>query len=423
MERMKISRLVGLIALPWVAWGAPMPTEPTLGVEPVERFRIGPFYEERVERDGTRFTALRPFFSYARRPESDASVTDVLWPLAHWTACRDRYYGRFANTAWSRETGEQTQSHFFTLFPLWFHGRNREYESYFGLFPLYGHLPAFAGVAKNVDFTLFPLYLAYTTAGSRAIRTRYLLFPLLSWQTDGASPEPREIERTGIFPFAGTRRDGQGENSYILWPFWSRAHYDSDLRQGSAWMLWPLAARIDTSTESGWLFLPPIIRHTRGPAQRLTRIWPLFEYAQDPEREKFSLWPIYGQTAYETHRHWYALWPLIAGATRQSQHLQQPETTRFVRLFPLWFSETVERAGQSPDQPPTTLQRYVRLWPLYSRIKHRDGSQSLRIPDLYPLRNAAGIERNLAPLWTLYEFRRNPDGTADNFLFWGLIHW
>ena len=38
---------------------------------------------------------------------------------------------------------------------------------------------------------------------------------------------------------------------------------------------------------------------------------------------------------------------------------------------------------------------------------------------LYPMRKSAGVERNLAPLWTLYEYQREEDRRQHDLL-WGL---
>jgi len=65
---------------------------------------------------------------------------------------------------------------------------------------------------------------------------------------------------------------------------------------------------------------------------------------------------------------------------------------------------------------------YDRLWPLFSWQRNEHGSQ-LRIPELTLFRRSAPIERNFAPLWSLFVRRQRADGARVTDLLWGLAAW
>jgi hypothetical protein len=66
--------------------------------------------------------------------------------------------------------------------------------------------------------------------------------------------------------------------------------------------------------------------------------------------------------------------------------------------------------------------RYVSLWPLVSYVRSRDDYKRVRLLDLWPFRDTAPIERNLAPWWTLYRYERHAEA-HDSELLWGLARW
>lgn len=383
------------------------------------RFRIGPFFETRKDKDGTVSTMVRPFYSRVTSSNGNERVSEVLWPISHWNRRDDRTFGRVLNASWWEDDVERAGTPYsFLFFPLYNQGRDRKGEDYWAFFPFYGHVPNLLVFAQDVDFILFPFYFAYTTAGSQQIRTRYYLWPLYSVQSDNYHPkQTNEVVRSGFFPFYGNKRDGVSESTYVLWPFWIRTHYESQMRSGDAWMAFPFYARILTDTEKTWMALPPFIRRTTAEKQGLMRVWPFYEDSWDTMVRYKRYWPFYGERIHETAKDWFCIWPFAVGQTRTSPK----DEVKFTRVFPFFFRETKWR--RDGDGNRTRVSDYVRVWPFYSRTKTEGGSHEFRSLELFPLRNSPSFERTFVPFWTLYEFDRHPDGTTDNYLFWGLINW
>jgi hypothetical protein len=115
----------------------------------------------------------------------------------------------------------------------------------------------------------------------------------------------------------------------------------------------------------------------------------------------------------------FLFWPLLYG--ERLDHLD--ELTERTYALPFYYSETrtVRHALESdPDTPPPLEQtaNYKKIWPLFSYT--RDGEDlRVRTLDLWPLKNTPSIERNYAPLWTLFSHVRHQDA-ADTELLWGL---
>ncbi len=62
--------------------------------------------------------------------------------------------------------------------------------------------------------------------------------------------------------------------------------------------------------------------------------------------------------------------------------------------------------------------RYFKLWPLFSYQRDEDVSR-FRTVALWPIKNAPAIERNWAPLWSLYARERSGERLQTELL-WGL---
>ena len=58
------------------------------------------------------------------------------------------------------------------------------------------------------------------------------------------------------------------------------------------------------------------------------------------------------------------------------------------------------------------------MWPLFSYWREGDANE-LRVLSLWPVRHTPGVERNWAPLWTLYG-RVELGDTCEHELLWGL---
>ncbi|MGE4488733.1 MAG: hypothetical protein AB7E95_04205, partial [Kiritimatiellales bacterium] len=77
-----------------------------------------------------------------------------------------------------------------------------------------------------------------------------------------------------------------------------------------------------------------------------------------------------------------------------------------------------EEAGAGGD--PETVSSYWKVWPLMSWRREGDISR-FRALELWPLKDTAPVERNWAPLWTLYQ-RTDHNGELRKDFLWFVWH-
>lgn len=346
-------------------------------------FQIGPFYQQKPG-----YAALRPLCA------SELEDTDVLWPV--FTSHRD--WWRFCLLAhW--QAGENG-SYQFDISPVWFNGVDRGGESYWGLFPLYGHHPHVM-LVHDLDFALWPLWTRYSMprgGEDGRMTTNSVLFPFFSWRDDGS---------WSFWPVCGVNRQRESVHRYVFWPLFTWASYREDrdtAGEGSSWMLWPLFGRVDRAREKQTLVLPPFFSSARagGNASEtsLRCPWPFFGLESGVRCERISLWPLY------EHVHWrsYSKGESSGDVTRfgwKLVELYDDET----RVFPFFVS------GRG----------YFRLWPFWES-EEEGGVSRGRFLSLVPIRNIPQIDRNWAKFWTFYEREETPVAIRHS-LFWGIIRW
>ena len=377
-------------------------------------FQVLPFYQQDPARD---FYALRPFWS------REAETTDVLWPL--FTSHRD--WWRFAFFVHGQTAGDGGYQ--FEIMPFWWNGREgrvREDEAeadatervppeadatervppvgdstYWGLFPLYGRHPHIL-LMYDWRFCLWPLWMQYRTPRpkeSRWMTSNVVLFPFVHWRDDGS---------WGFWPLYSFAHNRADDHTSVLWPIWNwkTCLPDRDTGgAGSAWMLWPLAGRVDRERERQWLFLPPLFSYAETKdGWRLRCPLPFVEVERLATRARTSVFPFYEHIE----------------NLRYVDRRPDDELTRFgwrlvellpdeTRVFPFWVSR---KDGS-----------YFRLWPFWESSVAADGTRRGRFLSLFPIRWVPAVDRNWAKFWTLYEREEGPGATTRHSLLWGLIRW
>lgn len=372
----------------------------------VSRFRIGPFFEHRVTRDGGTFWAVRPFWVKDFDAAADTRVADAVWPLATFHRDREQSWWRVL-LAYGNDTDSTREDAAWSaaLFPFWYQGRTRQGEDYKALFPLYGHLPHML-LMDDIDFCLFPVHLNYTV---RDVEREYYLWPIFSHTGDHP-----DVERTGVFPLYGRTKHLDEDHLYVLWPLWNSATYGGERNPGSSWMLFPLYGRVDRAKEQQRLFIPPFFSHVvTDSAERRRMPWPFIETVTTPTSSKRSFWPVYGVIGREDEQRWYAAWPLIEHFNLVSKG-RRTERSRF---FPFYVNQTLYRTDKDGREYPA--ERYTRVWPFFARETTPTRSH-LHALELSLIRYSGGIERNWAPFWTFYE-RTEQGGEVTRDALWGLL--
>lgn len=366
-----------------------------------QRLKVaGPFFEMAQSTQGWRLVAVRPFYSKVEDPEHDRARQDYLWPLGSSRKIGKEEQARYL-VFFSFKHGEKKpdRRYRFWLLPFYFQGRDAHGETYHAVFPFGGTIKEFIG-RDEISFVLFPLR---STSKLNDLETSNWLWPLISKTTgDG-------VERERVFPFYGhSHREDAYDKRFVLWPFWTDVEYFYKGSAGKGFILFPVTGHMKLENQETWWVLPPFFRYTKGDhATRLMAPWPFIQRETGPV-DKFYLWPLWGHKRVGSLDRHFFLWPLIWDETVTRGEERQD---RFM-LVPFYFHSTQGVTNQPPRQ------RNLKLWPLFSY--RRDGNDSrFQTLELWPLGDYGAVERNWAPLWTIYSRTRHDD-SVDRELLWGL---
>jgi len=404
-ERFYRFGFVLMVLLAGVAGGDTLTNAPS---QVASRFRLGPFYERRLMRDGSSFTAVRPFYSRSVNVESRETVTDALWPLATFHTDQDQLWWRVLMTFGNnRDVNDPDSAWSLGVFPFWFQGRSRLQEDYWALFPLYGHIPRI-WLMEDLSFVLFPCYLRYQVADRERA---YYLWPIVSRLEE----QPGE-RRTSVFPLYGYKDTPKEENRYLFWPFWIDTVYkETTANPGSAWMLFPIAGQVTREREQQWLALPPFFSHAQtDTVDRWRMPWPFVQFETSDRDRSHVFWPFYGDRLSDDTRYFSGGWLLFS---REHSRMPGGRVER-MRLFPFYVNESTYATGK--DGVEYERESYLRVWPLFTRVRTPRVSH-FRTLELNPVRYSGGIERNWAPFWTFYE-RSVLDNEVEHDILWGIIN-
>ncbi len=369
---------------------------------------LGPVLK--FERKGNeRAFALRPLYSRHWDASEGAGTSETLYPIGSgkWSAGAESYQGLHLLQSDFGPT-EQGSENEFTLFPFLFYGKGHAgQESYFAFFPFGGTIREKFG-RDEIRFALFPLY--SRTRKGRTTHT-HALWPILS-RTDGENESGWKF-----WPLAGAaEKEGVYRKGFFLWPvFFSedlrldgenperrRAAFPFYLRQESPRMssttvLWPFFSHHLNREKDGeeWNFPWPLLRISRGSYHSGWRVLPFHaDERVGATRKRWFLWPVY---------------------KIEELHTDVVDRRRDRVLYFL-FSHLEEEKVPTGDHL-----RRVALWPLFT-YTNRNGLKHFRtlalLEPFFP--ESGGIERNWAPLWSVYQLKRDGRGNEVSSLFWNL---
>jgi hypothetical protein len=379
----------------------------------------GPLYESATSTNNLSMQAWRPLYSEVEDPAGDREAGDFLWPLGttrdlgHQTSWRALFFFGFNHDNKTNQPRERAW-----YIPFYFSGRDASGQTYRAVFPLGGSIHEFLG-RDEISFVLFPIR---STSRLNDLHTSNWLWPVYSVTTG-----PKTY-RFRVFPFYGKSvREGQYEKRFVLWPFWTQSRYDHPKSSGSGFILFPVVGHMKLTDQEVWWAIPPLFKFAHG--QKLDQInapWPFYQYArskvpgeaahplfqQHPAGNYYAkryVWPLWGRRQMGGIDRTFALWPLLWWQTVERPAVIQH---RF-QAVPFWMSQ--RDVAVSNQQ---VVARYNKLWPLYSY--HRQGDESrFRTLELWPFAETAAVERNWAPLWTLWSRQRMGDQRETEVL-WGL---
>jgi len=386
-------------------WSYDPPIPPWTDLEGRPQFRaVGPVVEWVTDAVSNRFRAVRPFYSRRVNPEESTGGQEMLWPVATTREVRGETHWRVLLALGSDFEPENPEGRYRTwIFPFFYWGRSAESNDYAAFFPLGGRIREFLG-RDVIDFALFPVW-GHSTQNE--LDTTSILWPIYSRTTGG------ETDRFRIFPVYGrSTREGEWEKRFILWPFWTDVEYYRPGARGGGFILFPVYGHVKMENQESWFVIPPFFRHARSERQVMGYCpWPFVQYASG-EVDKFYLWPVAGYRAYDGgEAGGFVVWPL--GGWRRSP-VREEEDFRWWAL-PILYSRTV--TPRTPAEAPPRQRRFT-VWPLATYARD-GGDKDFRTLDLWPFRTPP-VERNWAPLWTLYAHQLRGDAVRDEVL-WGLF--
>ncbi|MBU4200034.1 MAG: hypothetical protein KKG09_02975 [Verrucomicrobia bacterium] len=374
---------------------------------------LGPLYEGRKAADGKSLWAVHPLVSTLQDPSDQRQERDILWPLLVSKRHRDFWQWRLAGFGlWRDYDITDPDSRYSMWFiPFYFQGRDADRNPYLAVFPVGGKISNIL-MWDEVWFALFPLY-GYGRI--KDIETYTYLWPLLA--TSHGKDVP--VRRAFIFPLYGySLRENAFDKRFLLWPFWTSARYFYPKSHGYGWILFPVVGHIKLSDQESWMFLPPFSRFSRG--TQLTQVncpWPIFQYCSG-SIDKLYFWPVVGYKVIGDTQTGFLFWPI--GIT--SRRVMAEGVNQRYFMLPIVYSETLTRRNPAGSVLAETVDfRAFKVWPLFTY--RRQGNRSrFGFPSLCPAKDFAVIERNYAPLWTLYSHSVSGDVKEDELL-WGLFQY
>ena len=363
---------------------------------------LGPLFYSSKDRE-SKHLAFRPFF-YWEKEEREFSRLEYLFPLGKYKRTDrevDSYFVPLVST--HRDLTQEVEEKKRTfLLAIW--GETEEGESYGGFFPVYGHLKERFG-KDEVNFCLWPIY-SDTRDGEN--RTYTLLWPFFSFSEGGGR------ESVKIWPLYGyDRKEKDYDKAFYLWPifqFEKRYLYTDD--PTDIQMVFPFYVSFRSSHQSRTSVLWPFFDHTQNEETHYSQWdfpWPFLRWAEGDETSIFRLFPLYGRKQLKDQESGFFLFP-IHWYHREVEKDYEKRIVHFLLLSKdqteIWKTE--EEEAQS-----------FRLWPFFAYKSRRDGSMNFFAPVIIPS-DEEGVERNWAPLFSLYQYRRGARGEGESRLLWGV---
>lgn len=399
----------------------------------IERsWRVGPFLESQRTRTGETLFAIRPFYS-RETSATNAPVRrvnqDYLWPVGRSVSNDERYSWRFLCFYGSggdadEPVAEEDEPYRFRLFPIYFSGRTREGEEYRAVFPFGGTIRGFL-LSDEIEFRLFPFY---ARARRSDVEMKTVCWPFY------LTRHGENVDQFRLWPFYGNRvhrqRGQTDENAFLLWPFWTSASTHGEAVNGEGFILFPIYGhsrfeRAKRGTLESWSVLPPLFSYAKGDDgyRRLHAPWPIIRQLDQDDLRARHVWPLFGTVTNANSRRAYALWPLFsvhsgsnAFCSISSTHMPVPFYYRATREFHLTAPNATNGAPAKARR-----QTYTRVWPLFSH-RLNEGGTFTRFPELSLWSTSEALERNWAPLWSLYTRRhRTLDGRTGHDVLWGFF--
>ena len=387
---------------------------------------IGPLFSH--ETRGTEEEwALSPLWSHVHDASTDFTEYDVLYPLLTYDRFGLEYRWQLVQlfSFSGGQTMDLADKHRVSLFPFYFRQKSPDPAlNYTAVVPFYGHVKN-RFFRDEIFFVMLPFYVQ---TRARDVVTDNYLVPffdrrhgdgLRGWQFWPLYGHEHKDVTTQTNLYHEVETVGGHEKRFVLWPLFIRNELGlgttnvqtqhlslpfysaqrAPLRDTTSY-LWPIGFTFTVDREKQyreWALPWPIIDFARGEGKTLNRVWPIFSRGQTPTIEADSfLWPLY------KHTHVTA----------------EPLDRERTRILFYLYSDVMERNTAAG----TYMQRRS-LWPLFTALRDHNGNERLQllapVEPVLPANSA--IERNYAPLWSVWRAEKNATtGARSQSFLWNI---
>jgi len=384
---------------------------------------LGPFVEFTRTAE-TRDLYVRPLLHlHQQRGATPGDRADILYPLAASRWDPDHESFRFLLFTY-RRTPEPGTAHApgappppaewpsrFTLFPFIFYRQSPERGVRLSVLPFYFDLDDILGYDR-VTAVMFPAYLRLEEP--RVVR-RFYAFPFVS--TVGG-PDGRGVR---IFPFYGRKEIiGQERSEYVLWPFHLRT---ARLVPGYGWeyrrINFPFFAAIDGAGRESRAYGIIAYTHTidtRRGTEATGAPWPLVVRERRLGETEYRVWrvfPFYGRSDVGGVSSRFYLWPAYR---RKTQDVDDFHYRRDDVGMVVWRRQSVSNETSGHRERLLTVLGVLRR----DQEDGRSFGQTPALADSLLPKNR-GVLTLWAPIYGLFRWETQPDGSEDWNALWGLV--
>jgi len=377
-------------------------SDPEGGVKEIDA--LGPLFTWKRE-DRQNGWGIRPLFYWTEKPSESLERLEYLYPFGKYQDRKGEEKGYFFLLhRYKKETIEEETDWDFQLFPF-FMGESKKGEDYWGVFPLFGNLFNRYG-RKEIRFILWPLY-------SRSVSEGYTTTNVL-WPFYGRI----EGEKRGgyrLWPLYGYKEEfGVSKLEFYLWPIFFRGTKGLDLGEPvEEKIVFPFYVSSESERFEKKTVIWPFFSRSRN---RLTGLeqwdipYPIFRYIKGEEARGTNIFPLYG---YEERRGGmkksFLLYPLLTVKEIQIGDVHE-KTVRILLISRIRSGKGDQAEGKGHS---------IRIWPFFDYERSEKGEAAFSAFYLIPYKEE-GLERNLFPLFRIFQWETDPRGNCSTRLLWGL---
>ena len=398
-----------------------------LTLEPGKRTEaFGPFFNSE-DRGAIHQWAIPPLFSSTKDTDTDSGGFDFLYPVLTFDRFGSEKRFQFLQvfSFSNSENQADTNSHRFTLFPLYFQQRSDDpTKNYTAFVPFYGTLRQRL-FRDEIRFVMFPIYLQ---TRKKDVVTDNYVWPvfhlrhgdsLKGWQFWPLVGQEHKDITTTTNMWGDTEIIGGHDKSFWLWPiYFNQTTGIGTTNQEHQQAILPFYSSqrspLRDSTTAPWPIGYTFTDDREKKYKEWGAPWPFIVFARGEGKTANRVWPLFGEMHNQTMKSEFYLWPIYKYNSLHSEPLDRERT----RILFFLYSDLLEKNTASGKE-----RKRRDLWPLFTYRQDFNGNERLQLlAPLEPLlRSSPSIERNYSPLWSIWRSEKNPSAQASSqSLLWNL---